>query len=110
MTVKSLFFYNMLVCVTFPVACTPREGSYELQSEAEGEVPVSPTDPAHCSAPTLAQEHLLPNQGAAHHERGSAAEVRVPLLLFCLSFLFLLTKCIPAVLLWQWCMAVRELL
>lgn len=47
---------------------------YELQSEAEGEVPVSPSDPAHRAAPALAQEYLLPDQGAAHHERGSAAE------------------------------------
>lgn len=69
----------MLVCVIFPVACASRESSYELQSEAEGEVPVSPTDPAHSSAPPLAQEYLLPNQGAADHERGAAAEVRLPL-------------------------------
>lgn len=54
MTVKSLFFYNMLLCGVFPVACTTREGSYELQSEAEGEVPASPKDQAHCSTPSLA--------------------------------------------------------
>lgn len=87
----------MLVCVIFPVACTPREGSHELQPEAEGEVPVSPTDPAHRSAPTLAQEYLLPDQGAADHERGPAAQVCVPLLLFWLYFL--MVKSITAVLL-----------
>lgn len=53
MTVKSLFFYNMFVSV-FPIACTTREGSYELQPEAEGEVPVSPTDQTHSSTPSLA--------------------------------------------------------
>lgn len=100
----------MLVCVVLPVACTPRKGSYELQSEAEGEVPVSPSDPAHSSAPTLAQEYLLPNQGAADHEGGSAAEVRVPLVLFGLCFLFLLIECITAVLLEQQCIGVIELL
>lgn len=44
----------MLVCVIFLVAGTTREGSYELQSEAEGEVPASPADQTHSSAPSLA--------------------------------------------------------
>jgi len=53
-TLKSLFFCNMLVSVVFPIACTTRKGSYELQSEAEGEVPVSPKDQTHSSTPSLA--------------------------------------------------------